>query len=95
MEDITTRKKAGRNWHKPPMDNETSGKPIPEPDKPHDEAPVKFNKCGSTSHLEHICPKNTRVNWIEIDKVQYTKETNNVALHESDSEPSEEEEKPD
>ncbi|MBW0555753.1 hypothetical protein O181_095468 [Austropuccinia psidii MF-1] len=27
--------KIGRNWYKPPMDNKTSGKPIPKPKKPH------------------------------------------------------------
>ncbi|MBW0541869.1 hypothetical protein O181_081584 [Austropuccinia psidii MF-1] len=31
MEDITTRTKVGRNWYKSPMDNKTSGKPIPKP----------------------------------------------------------------
>ncbi|MBW0528744.1 hypothetical protein O181_068459 [Austropuccinia psidii MF-1] len=37
----------------------------------------------------------TRINEIEIDKIEYTKETTNVSLHDSDSEPSEEEEVPD
>ncbi|MBW0559038.1 hypothetical protein O181_098753 [Austropuccinia psidii MF-1] len=31
MEDITTRTKIGRNRYKPPMENNTSGKPIPKP----------------------------------------------------------------
>ncbi|MBW0529400.1 hypothetical protein O181_069115 [Austropuccinia psidii MF-1] len=75
MEDITTRTKTGRNWYKPPMDNNTSGKPIPNPNKLHDKAPSKFHKCGN--------------------KAEDTKEKNNVSLHESDSEPSEEEEIPD
>ncbi|MBW0539605.1 hypothetical protein O181_079320 [Austropuccinia psidii MF-1] len=39
MEDITTRTKISRNWYKPPMDNNTSGKPIPKPNEPHDKAP--------------------------------------------------------
>ncbi|MBW0506672.1 hypothetical protein O181_046387 [Austropuccinia psidii MF-1] len=29
MEGINTRTKIGRNWYKPPMDKNTSGKPIP------------------------------------------------------------------
>ncbi|MBW0565826.1 hypothetical protein O181_105541, partial [Austropuccinia psidii MF-1] len=37
----------------------------------------------------------TTINEIEIDKVQDTKETNNLSLNDSDSEPSEEEEIPD
>ncbi|MBW0525681.1 hypothetical protein O181_065396 [Austropuccinia psidii MF-1] len=74
------------------MDNKTSGEPIPKPNKPHDKAPLKFHKCGRTSHLENTCPKKTRINEIEIDKVEYTKETNNFSLHDSDSKPSEEEE---
>ncbi|MBW0529567.1 hypothetical protein O181_069282 [Austropuccinia psidii MF-1] len=74
MEDITTRKKIGRNWYKPPMDNKTSGKPITKPNKPHDKAPFKCHKCGN--------------------KAEDTKETNNLSLHNSNSEPSEEEEVP-
>ncbi|MBW0520096.1 hypothetical protein O181_059811 [Austropuccinia psidii MF-1] len=95
MEDITTRKKIRRNWYKPPIYNKTSGKEIPKPNKPHDKAPLKCHKCGITSHLESTCPKKTRINEIEIDKFEDTKETNNVFLHDSDSEPSEEEEVPD
>ncbi|MBW0515377.1 hypothetical protein O181_055092 [Austropuccinia psidii MF-1] len=95
MEDITTRTKTGRNWYKRPMDNKTSGKPIPKPNKPHDKVPLTYHKCGITSHLANTCPKKTRINEIEIDKVEDKKETNNVSLHESDSEPSEEEEIPD
>ncbi|MBW0519879.1 hypothetical protein O181_059594 [Austropuccinia psidii MF-1] len=95
MEDITTRTKTGGNWYKPPMDDRTSGKPISKPNKPHDKAPLKFHKCGSTSHLANNCPRRTRINEIEIDKVEDTKETNNLALHDSDSEPFEEEEVPD
>ncbi|MBW0529209.1 hypothetical protein O181_068924 [Austropuccinia psidii MF-1] len=71
MEYITTRKKIGRNWYKPPIDNKTSWKPISRPNKQQEKAPLKCNKCGSTS------------------------QTNDVSLHESDSEPSEEEELPD
>ncbi|MBW0587671.1 hypothetical protein O181_127386 [Austropuccinia psidii MF-1] len=94
MEYITTRIKIGRNWYKLPMDNKTSAKPIPKPNKPHDKAPLKFYKCGSTSHLANNYPKKTRINEIEIEKDD-TKETNNVPLHESYSGPSEEEELPD
>ncbi|MBW0537923.1 hypothetical protein O181_077638 [Austropuccinia psidii MF-1] len=64
MEDITTRTKIGRNGYKPPMDNKTSGKPILKPNKPHDKAPLKCHKCGSTSHLANTCPKKTIVNEI-------------------------------
>ncbi|MBW0544461.1 hypothetical protein O181_084176 [Austropuccinia psidii MF-1] len=64
MEDITTRTKIGRNWYKPPMDNKTRRKPITKPNKPHDKAPLKFHKCGSTSHLANTCPKKTRINEI-------------------------------
>ncbi|MBW0561671.1 hypothetical protein O181_101386 [Austropuccinia psidii MF-1] len=88
MEDIKTRTKIVRNWYKPPMDNKTSGKPIPKPNKPHDKAPFKCHKCGSKSHLANTCPKKTRINEIEIDKVEDKKETNNLSLHDSDSEPS-------
>ncbi|MBW0494678.1 hypothetical protein O181_034393 [Austropuccinia psidii MF-1] len=92
MEDITTKTKIGRNWYKPPMDNKTSGKPIPKPNKQHEKAPLKFHKCGSTPHLQTTCLKKTGRNEIEIDKVEDTQETNNVSLHDSKSEPSEEEE---
>ncbi|MBW0508801.1 hypothetical protein O181_048516 [Austropuccinia psidii MF-1] len=93
MEDITTRTKIGRNWYKLPMDNRTSGKPIPKPNKPHEKASLKFHKCGSTSHLANTCPKRTRINKIGIEKDD-TNETNDVPVHESDSETSEEEELP-
>ncbi|MBW0519464.1 hypothetical protein O181_059179 [Austropuccinia psidii MF-1] len=62
MEDITTRTKIVRNWYKPPIDNKTSGKPIPKPNKPHYKAPLKCHKCGSTSNLANTCPKKTRIN---------------------------------
>ncbi|MBW0573192.1 hypothetical protein O181_112907 [Austropuccinia psidii MF-1] len=88
MEDITTRTKIHRNWYKPPMDNKTSGKPIPKTNKPHDKRPLKCHKCGSTSHLANTCPKKTRINEIEIEKDD-TKETKVVSIHESDSEPEE------
>ncbi|MBW0500980.1 hypothetical protein O181_040695 [Austropuccinia psidii MF-1] len=91
MEDITTIKKIGRNWYKPLMDKKTSGKPIPKPNKPHDKGLLKCHKCGSRSNLANTCPKKTRINEIEVDKIEYTKETNNISLHDSDSEPSEEE----
>ncbi|MBW0523368.1 hypothetical protein O181_063083 [Austropuccinia psidii MF-1] len=93
MDDITTRTKIGRNWYKPPMDKKASGKPIPKPNKPHDKNPLKCHKCGSTSHLANNCPKKTRINEIEIEKYD-TKETTDVPVHESDSEPYEEEELP-
>ncbi|MBW0564173.1 hypothetical protein O181_103888 [Austropuccinia psidii MF-1] len=94
MEDITTRTKIGRNWYKPPMENKTSGKPIPKPNKTHDKAPLKCHKCGSTSHLANTCPKKTRIKEIGIEKDD-TKETKDVSVHESDSEPPEVEELPD
>ncbi|MBW0516458.1 hypothetical protein O181_056173 [Austropuccinia psidii MF-1] len=94
MKDITTRTNIGRNWYKPPMDNKTSEKPIPKPIKPHEKALLKCHKCGCTSHLADTCPKKTRINEIKIEKDD-TKETNDFPVHESDSEPSEEEELPD
>ncbi|MBW0547835.1 hypothetical protein O181_087550 [Austropuccinia psidii MF-1] len=95
MEDITTRKKIGRNWYKPPIDNNTGAKPISRPNRPQDKAPLKCHECGSTSHLANNCTKRTKMNEIEIGKAEETKETDDVSLHESDSEPSEEEELPD
>ncbi|MBW0513178.1 hypothetical protein O181_052893 [Austropuccinia psidii MF-1] len=83
------------NWYKPPMDNNTSGKPITKSNKPHEKAPLKCHKCGHKSNLENTCPKKTRINDIEIDKSEDTKEPNNLSSHDSDSEPSEEEEVPD
>ncbi|MBW0518085.1 hypothetical protein O181_057800 [Austropuccinia psidii MF-1] len=82
----------GRNWYKPPKDNITSGKPISKPNKPYDKEPLKFNKCGSTSHLANTYPKKTRINEIEIGKEDDTKEANDVSLNGSDHEPSDEEE---
>ncbi|MBW0580865.1 hypothetical protein O181_120580 [Austropuccinia psidii MF-1] len=94
MEDITTRTKIGRNWSKSPIDNKTNGKPISKPNKPQDRIPLKCHKCGSTSHLENTCPKKTIINENNAEKVEDTKETTDSSLHESDSEPSEEEEVP-
>ncbi|MBW0502685.1 hypothetical protein O181_042400 [Austropuccinia psidii MF-1] len=91
MEDITTRTKISRNWYKPPMDNKTSGKPIPKPNKPHGKLLLKCQNCGSTSHLANTCPKKRRINEIEIVKDD-TKEIKDVSVHESDFAPSEEEE---
>ncbi|MBW0521523.1 hypothetical protein O181_061238 [Austropuccinia psidii MF-1] len=93
MEDVTTRKKIGRNWYEPPLDNKTSGKPISKPNKPQDRASLKFHKSGSTSNLANSCPRKTLINEIEIEKEDDTKEANDISLHESDSEPSEEEER--
>ncbi|MBW0528353.1 hypothetical protein O181_068068 [Austropuccinia psidii MF-1] len=92
MEDITSRTKIGRNWLKPPIDNKTSGKPILKPSKTHDKAPLKCCKFRSTSHLANTCSNKTRINEIEIEKEDDTKEANYLSLHESDPEPSEEEE---
>ncbi|MBW0476541.1 hypothetical protein O181_016256 [Austropuccinia psidii MF-1] len=79
MEDITTRTKISRNCYKPPIDNKTSWKPISIPNKPQERDPFKCDKCGSTSHLAHTCPKNTRINDIEIEKEDDTKEANDVS----------------
>ncbi|MBW0460564.1 hypothetical protein O181_000279 [Austropuccinia psidii MF-1] len=73
------------------MEYMTSGKPLSRPNKPQDRAPLKFHKCGSTSHLAHTCPKKTQINEIEIEKYEDTKETNDVSVHEIYSETSEEE----
>ncbi|MBW0552533.1 hypothetical protein O181_092248 [Austropuccinia psidii MF-1] len=88
MEDITTRSKIERNWSKSPIENKTNGKPISNPNKPQDRLPFKCHKCGSTSHLANTFPKKTRINAINVEKVEDTKETADVSLHESDSEPS-------
>ncbi|MBW0493591.1 hypothetical protein O181_033306 [Austropuccinia psidii MF-1] len=95
MEDITTRTKIGRNWHKSPMDNKAPGKPIARPNKPHNRAPLKCHKCGSTSDLANTCPKKTRIKEIEIEEVEEKKRTNDLSSHKSDSGPSEEKEIPD
>ncbi|MBW0587436.1 hypothetical protein O181_127151 [Austropuccinia psidii MF-1] len=95
IEDIATRKEIGRNWYKPPIDNKTDGKPTSRPNKPQDRAPLKCHKCGSTSHLANNFSKSTIINEIEIGKAEEKKETDDVSLHESDSETSEEEELPD
>ncbi|MBW0544757.1 hypothetical protein O181_084472 [Austropuccinia psidii MF-1] len=87
MEDITTRTKIARNWYKSPIENKTSGKPISKPNTPQDRLPLKCHNCGSTSHLANTYPKKTRINEIEIEKYD-TKETNDVHVHESDSDPS-------
>ncbi|MBW0575903.1 hypothetical protein O181_115618 [Austropuccinia psidii MF-1] len=44
MEDITTRKKIGINWYKPPIDNKNSGKPISRLNKPQNRASLKCHK---------------------------------------------------
>ncbi|MBW0517407.1 hypothetical protein O181_057122 [Austropuccinia psidii MF-1] len=82
------KQKAGINWYKPPIDNKTSEKPISRPNKPQDRAPLRCHKCGNTSYLDNNFQRKTRINLIEIEKAEDTKETNDVALHESDSAPS-------
>ncbi|MBW0517807.1 hypothetical protein O181_057522 [Austropuccinia psidii MF-1] len=89
MEDITSRTKIEKNLYKPPIDNTASGKPSSRPNKPQDRAPLKFHRCGSKSHLANTFPKKTRID--DIEKIDHTKETNDVSLHKIDSEPSEEE----
>ncbi|MBW0461451.1 hypothetical protein O181_001166 [Austropuccinia psidii MF-1] len=61
MEEITTRRKIGREWYKPPIENKTSGTPISRENKPQGRAPLKFHKCGSTSHLANKCPRKQEV----------------------------------
>ncbi|MBW0518432.1 hypothetical protein O181_058147 [Austropuccinia psidii MF-1] len=92
MEDLTTRTKIGGNWYKPPIDNKTSGKQISKHNKSHDKSPLKCHKFESKSHFTNNFTKKTRINEIEIINKDDTKEANDVSLHESDSEPSEEEE---
>ncbi|MBW0568920.1 hypothetical protein O181_108635 [Austropuccinia psidii MF-1] len=60
-----------------------------------DRIPLKCHKCGSTSHLANNFPKKTKINEIELENVEDTKETKDVSLHEIDYEPSEGEELPD
>ncbi|MBW0492820.1 hypothetical protein O181_032535 [Austropuccinia psidii MF-1] len=73
------------------MINKIIGKPISRPNKLQDRTPLKFHECGSTSHFANTCPKKTRINEIEIEKTEDTKEKSDVSVHESDSEPSKEE----
>ncbi|MBW0495006.1 hypothetical protein O181_034721 [Austropuccinia psidii MF-1] len=80
MEDITTRTKIGRNWYKLPIDNKSSRKPISKPNKPHEKGPCKFHKCGGKSHVANTCPKKTRINEIEIEKDDDTKEHLRMSL---------------
>ncbi|MBW0515237.1 hypothetical protein O181_054952 [Austropuccinia psidii MF-1] len=87
MEDITTRTKMGKNWYKTPIDNKTGGKAISRPNKPQERAPLKCHKSGFTSHLANTCSKRTRINWIEVEKAEDTKETV-VSLPEIGSDPS-------
>ncbi|MBW0514399.1 hypothetical protein O181_054114 [Austropuccinia psidii MF-1] len=94
MKKITTRTKIGRYRYKTPMDNKNSGRPIPNPNKPHDKAPLKCHNCGIISHFATTCAKKTRINEIEVEK-EDTKETNDISVHESDSDPSEAQELPD
>ncbi|MBW0532921.1 hypothetical protein O181_072636 [Austropuccinia psidii MF-1] len=91
MEDISTRRKIGRNLYKPPIKNKTSGKPILRPNKPQERDPLKFNKCVSTSNFANTCIKKTRIIEIEIEKTKYTKEKRYVTVNQSYYEPSEEE----
>ncbi|MBW0509233.1 hypothetical protein O181_048948 [Austropuccinia psidii MF-1] len=91
MEDITTRTKIGRNWYKPPIDNKNGWKPISRANKPQEKAPFKCHKCGIKFHLANTCTKRKRINEIEIGKTEETKETDNLSLHEGDSDPSKEE----
>ncbi|MBW0471382.1 hypothetical protein O181_011097 [Austropuccinia psidii MF-1] len=94
MEDITKRNKIGRRLYKAPTENNTGGKTISRerPDRPQDRDPLKFHKCGSTSHLADNCPKKTRIIDIELEKTQDTKESNEFSLQGFYFETSEEEE---
>ncbi|MBW0564557.1 hypothetical protein O181_104272 [Austropuccinia psidii MF-1] len=64
MEDITTRNKIGRNWYKPPMENNTSWKSISRQNKEQERAPLKCHKFGCKSHLANTCPTKKRINEI-------------------------------
>ncbi|MBW0535680.1 hypothetical protein O181_075395 [Austropuccinia psidii MF-1] len=88
MEDITTTTNIGTNWYKPPIDNKTSGKQISRPNILKDRAPLKRHKCGITYHLADTCSKKMRINEIEIERAEDTKEKNYSALHKRYSEPS-------
>ncbi|MBW0572913.1 hypothetical protein O181_112628 [Austropuccinia psidii MF-1] len=83
IKDITTRTKIGKNRYKLPIDNKASWKPISKPNEPQYRAPLKFHKCGSTSHLVNTCPKKTTINGIEIEKTEDTKEKSEVAVQET------------
>ncbi|MBW0587397.1 hypothetical protein O181_127112 [Austropuccinia psidii MF-1] len=94
MEDITTRTKNGRKWYKPPIDNKTSEKPISKTNKPVRLVYEALDNNNNIKSTVTACPKKKRINEINVEKVEVTKETTDVSLHESDSEPSEEEEVP-
>ncbi|MBW0467529.1 hypothetical protein O181_007244 [Austropuccinia psidii MF-1] len=96
MEDITNRNKIGRNYYEPPIDNKTCGKPIStkRPTKTQDRAPFKSHNFSSNFNLADSCIKKARINEIQLEKNQDTKETNKATEHESDSEPSEEDRLP-
>ncbi|MBW0534768.1 hypothetical protein O181_074483 [Austropuccinia psidii MF-1] len=91
-EEITTRKKNCKNQYKHSIENKNNGKPISKYkyNKPQDRAPLKFHKCGSKSHLVNTFPKKTRITDIELEKIQEINSKNDVTIHESDSQPSEE-----
>ncbi|MBW0468047.1 hypothetical protein O181_007762 [Austropuccinia psidii MF-1] len=76
MEDLNTRTKIDRNWYKPPIDINSSGKPISRPNKPQEREYLKFPKYENASHLANTCTKKTRINDIEIENTEVTKETN-------------------
>ncbi|MBW0472958.1 hypothetical protein O181_012673 [Austropuccinia psidii MF-1] len=78
IEDITTRTIIGRNWHKPPIDNRTSGKSILRPNKPKARAPLICQKCGSTSQLANTFPKKPRTNERELETTKKKKDKNDV-----------------
>ncbi|MBW0463148.1 hypothetical protein O181_002863 [Austropuccinia psidii MF-1] len=96
MEDIRTRTKDGRNRHKAPIDNKTNGNPFwkEKDNKPQDRAPLECHECGSTSHLANTCPKQKRINDMELKKSQDNKKMHDVSVHESYSKHSEQEELP-
>ncbi|MBW0521531.1 hypothetical protein O181_061246 [Austropuccinia psidii MF-1] len=69
MEDIT-KTKIGRNWYKPPIKDNASGKQLSRANERQDRAPLKCHKCGSKSYLDHTCPKRTTINQIQIEKAE-------------------------
>ncbi|MBW0557692.1 hypothetical protein O181_097407 [Austropuccinia psidii MF-1] len=74
MEDIITRKKAGKTWTRIPMESKMVSKTSREDKRP--ERPVlKLHKFGSTSHVAKTCTKKTKINEVQvIEKVQCNEE---------------------
>ncbi|MBW0539190.1 hypothetical protein O181_078905 [Austropuccinia psidii MF-1] len=74
MEGIITRTRIGKTWTKIPMESKMIPK-ISKEDRRPEKPVLKFQKCGSTSHLANTCTKKTKINEAKIiEEVQCTEE---------------------